>query len=97
MDDPERKRSRPTQRDNAPKAIGRHRLVLAAMIPALPMAFFYSPLAIVWILCWHVFFDVRPFFANRADAKKTQGPSHATSPWATIGRSNGGKRSADKP
>jgi uncharacterized membrane protein len=58
--------------DAAIWAIGRHRLVIGAMLPALPIAFFYSELAILWILCWHVYFDARPFFAKHAGPKEPQ-------------------------
>lgn len=57
--------------DAARWGIGRHRLVLGAMLPALPIAFFSSELAILWILCWHVFFDVRPFFTKQVGAKQS--------------------------
>lgn len=47
-------------------AIKRYPMVTMSIFVAFPLALVRSELAIVWIVCWHVFFEVRPFFKHDA-------------------------------
>ena len=45
-------------------AMKRYPMVITGFFAAFPIAFLSSELAIVWILCWHVFFEIRPLFKH---------------------------------
>jgi len=45
-------------------ALKRYPMVIGSIFAAIPIAFFNSEFAIIWILCWHAFFEIRPFFKH---------------------------------
>ena len=47
-------------------ALKRYPKVVASIFVAFPLSFVRSELAIAWIVCWHVFFEARPFFKHDA-------------------------------